>query len=133
MTPPIQESHRLADEAIPAPFTTLPSVAERSLVRRAGGVSRNCGVVGLQIEPLLLTRFDARLRHLPSSSIDRVPEVHLPKLDEREEKHAPADPTAPRRPRGRSLAKIALEVLLISTGVFLGLAGEQWRENSQHR
>src|SRR4029078_2359010 len=27
----------------------------------------------------------------------------------------------------------ALEVLLIGTGVFLGLAGEQWRESREHR
>jgi hypothetical protein len=29
--------------------------------------------------------------------------------------------------------KIVLEVALITTGVFLGLAGEQWRENVRHR
>ena len=33
----------------------------------------------------------------------------------------------------RSLPMIALEVVLIAAGVFLGLAGEQWRENAQHR
>jgi len=34
---------------------------------------------------------------------------------------------------GRSFLKLALEVLLIAVGVFLGLAGEQWRENVRHR
>jgi hypothetical protein len=39
--------------------------------------------------------------------------------------------TAPRR--ARSFFKIALEVALITAGVFLGLLGEQWRENAEHR
>jgi hypothetical protein len=34
---------------------------------------------------------------------------------------------------GRPLFRIALEVLLISAGVFLGLAGEQWRERASER
>ena len=34
---------------------------------------------------------------------------------------------------GKSIAKIALEVVLISVGVFLGLAGEQWRERAHER
>jgi hypothetical protein len=34
---------------------------------------------------------------------------------------------------GKSLFKLGLEVLLIAVGVFLGLAGEQWRERAQHR
>ncbi|HMJ85003.1 MAG TPA: hypothetical protein VK504_17600, partial [Vicinamibacterales bacterium] len=34
--------------------------------------------------------------------------------------------------RSKSLLKIGLEVLLISTGVFLGLMGEQWRERARH-
>jgi hypothetical protein len=33
----------------------------------------------------------------------------------------------------KSMIAIVLEVALISAGVFLGLAGEQWRENAQHR
>jgi hypothetical protein len=45
----------------------------------------------------------------------------------------PSTATATPRPRGRSVLKIALEVALISTGVFLGLAGEQWRERAVHR
>ena len=62
-----------------------------------------------------------------------MPDVHLPQLDEHEEEDAPASPTAAHRPRGKSLFKIALEVMLIATGVFLGLAGEQWRESARHR
>ena len=62
-----------------------------------------------------------------------MPEVHLPQLDEHEEEGTPAAPTAAHRPRGKSLFKIALEVMLIATGVFLGLAGEQWRESARHR
>jgi hypothetical protein len=56
-----------------------------------------------------------------------MPEVHLPHLDDHE---APAVPAV--RGRGKSLFKLGLEVILISAGVFLGLAGEQWRE-SHHR
>jgi len=59
-----------------------------------------------------------------------MPEVHLPKLDEHD-KHDVA--TAIHRRRGQSLFKILLEVVLIGTGVFLGLAGEQWRESTRHR
>src|SRR5687767_13603490 len=35
--------------------------------------------------------------------------------------------------RSRSLLQILLEVALITTGVFLGLAGEQWRQDRQQR
>jgi hypothetical protein len=35
--------------------------------------------------------------------------------------------------RGKSLLRVLLEVVLISTGVFLGLAGEQWRQDRQQR
>jgi len=71
-----------------------------------------------------------------------VPEVHLPHLDDEEEAGAgspPDGPTAVPRARphathqSKSLLKIGLEVLLISTGVFLGLMGEQWRERAHHR
>jgi len=48
-----------------------------------------------------------------------VPDVHVPKLDA----HG----------SGHSIFKILLEVILIGTGVFLGLAGEQWRERSHQR
>jgi hypothetical protein len=55
-----------------------------------------------------------------------MPEVHLPHLEDHEE------------PGGKSsrrfrIPKLLLEVILISSGVFLGLAGEQWRENSHKR
>jgi len=62
-----------------------------------------------------------------------MPDVHLPQLDEHEEEYAPAAATTTHRPPRKSLLTIALEVLLIATGVFLGLAGEQWRENARHR
>ena len=71
-----------------------------------------------------------------------MPEVHLPHLDDEEEAGAGSPPDArdavPRgRPnvthRSKSLLKIGLEVLLISTGVFLGLMGEQWRERAHYR
>jgi len=61
-----------------------------------------------------------------------MPEPHIPKLDDHEEAPAPAAQGA-RPARGKSLLKIGLEVLLISVGVFLGLAGEQWREDRRHR
>jgi hypothetical protein len=40
-------------------------------------------------------------------------------------------PTPPRRTK--SFLRIGLEVALITAGVFLGLLGEQWRENAEHR
>jgi hypothetical protein len=63
-------------------------------------------------------------------------EVHLPHLDEEDEEEAaaPAPSPAPiHRPRGRSILKILLEIVLIATGVFFGLAGEQWREHAHRR
>jgi len=60
-----------------------------------------------------------------------MPETHVPKLEDEEKTHE----SAARRTRpewGKSLARIALEVVLISVGVFLGLAGEQWREDRRH-
>jgi len=57
-----------------------------------------------------------------------VPEVHLPHLDDE------GEVVPGKRPRAwKSLLKIGLEVALISSGVFLGLLGEQWRENARHR
>ena len=35
--------------------------------------------------------------------------------------------------RGKSVLRIALEVVMLAVGVFLGLTGEQWREHRQHR
>jgi uncharacterized protein YjeT (DUF2065 family) len=62
-----------------------------------------------------------------------MPDVRVPTLDDHEEEDAPASPAATHRPRGKSLFKVALEVMLIAVGVFLGLAGEQWRESARHR
>ena len=65
-----------------------------------------------------------------------MPDVHVPKLDEHDEEPAatPADgPVAKSHHRTKSFAKIGLEVVLISAGVFLGLMGEQWRERTEHR
>lgn len=73
-------------------------------------------------------------------------EVHLPHLDDDDEAGAaPGVATAPADARvpasripvpsashHRGIGKLLLEVLLISTGVFLGLAGEQWRETARH-
>jgi hypothetical protein len=61
-------------------------------------------------------------------------DIHVPHLDEGdEEPDAGAAAEAPNRRRSwKSPFKFALEILLISTGVFLGLAGEQWRENRRH-
>jgi hypothetical protein len=65
-----------------------------------------------------------------------VPEVHLPDVGEvveDEETHPPATlPHATAR-RSRTLLKLALEVVLISGGVFLGLMGERWSEQAGHR
>ena len=60
-------------------------------------------------------------------------EVHVPQLDEHDEHDAVPLPAAARPSRTPSIVKIALEVVLIGTGVFLGLAGEQWRESMRHR
>jgi len=49
--------------------------------------------------------------------------------------NAPAEATvAPSTTRqGRGIGKILLEIVLISAGVFLGLAGEQWRQGAEER
>jgi len=63
----------------------------------------------------------------------RMADVHVPRLDAHDE-HDAAPLAATARPsRTPSIVKIALEVVLIGTGVFLGLAGEQWRESMRHR
>jgi len=63
-----------------------------------------------------------------------MPDVHLPHLDEHEG-HAKKGRRARVAPlaQGASFIKIALEVTLIAVGVFLGLAGEQWRESVHRR
>jgi hypothetical protein len=65
--------------------------------------------------------------------MERMAEVHVPQLDEHDEHDAAPLPAAARPSRTPSIVKIALEVVLIGTGVFLGLAGEQWRESMRHR
>lgn len=60
-----------------------------------------------------------------------MPEIHIPKLATHEKPHASL-PRGVRPPWGSSAIKIALEILLIAVGVFLGLAGEQWREDRRH-
>ena len=61
-----------------------------------------------------------------------MPEAHIPKLEKAEDKREQSAGT-PTRPKWvGSLGRIALEVALISVGVFLGLAGEQWREDRRH-
>ena len=65
-----------------------------------------------------------------------MPEVHLPNVEEaleHEETHGPAAHHTKSSARSRMILKLALEVVLISGGVFLGLMGEQWREKTQHR
>jgi hypothetical protein len=53
-----------------------------------------------------------------------MPDIHVPHLDDEHE-------AAPRH-RLKAVLKLGLEVALITTGVFLGLAGEQWRESVRH-
>jgi hypothetical protein len=65
-----------------------------------------------------------------------MPEIHVPHLDGDEDEHAlpqPVSPSAARPHRRHSVLKILLEVGLITAGVFLGLAGESWRESREHR
>jgi hypothetical protein len=60
-----------------------------------------------------------------------MPEIHIPQLEDEEKTPEPAARPTPST-RGKPLLKIALEVALISVGVFLGLAGEQWLEDRRH-
>jgi hypothetical protein len=61
-----------------------------------------------------------------------MPEPSLPKLDDPSDKRGDGTSAATPGRQTKSLLKIALEVLLISIGVFLALMGEQWRENAEH-
>lgn len=67
-----------------------------------------------------------------------MPDVHIPHLDEDEPALAQAasastvSPSSASPHRRHSVVKILLEVALITTGVFLGLAGESWRESRHH-
>jgi hypothetical protein len=62
-----------------------------------------------------------------------MPDVHVPKLDDHDDGGAHAAPMSTHRSPRKSIVTIALEIALIGTGVFLGLAGEQWREYARHR
>jgi hypothetical protein len=57
-----------------------------------------------------------------------MPEVHPAPADDGGQRH---DVPAPHGTK--SFLRIGLEVVLISAGVFLGLLGEEWRENAEHR
>ncbi len=61
-----------------------------------------------------------------------MPETHIPKLEEAEVTKLESSGPRTRPEWVRSAARITLEVALISVGVFLGLAGEQWREDRRH-
>lgn len=63
-----------------------------------------------------------------------MPDIHVPNLEEEPESEPEPEPV-PGKARGqwKSLLRIGLELVLITSGVFLGLLGEQWRENAHHR
>lgn len=61
-----------------------------------------------------------------------MPEVHLPHLEDEDEAAVTSAVAAPQKRHFKG-GKLLLEVALISSGVFLGLMGEQWREYSQHK
>ena len=65
-----------------------------------------------------------------------MPEIHVPDLagpiDDAAPPSPPAPTVSPRRPWNPAL-RIGLEVILITVGVFLGLAGEQWRQGARDR
>jgi hypothetical protein len=64
-----------------------------------------------------------------------VPEIHLPQLEEdSDDEELPAVVGEPSlKPRRKRFGTVALEVVLISCGVFLGLLGEQARESLHRR
>jgi hypothetical protein len=63
-----------------------------------------------------------------------VSEAHTTHENERAETHTPAPAATPLGlHQWKSIPMLLLEVVLITTGVFLGLLGEQWRQNSEHR
>jgi hypothetical protein len=62
-----------------------------------------------------------------------MPDIHVPDLDEHDAGSATTALTPAPRPKRRSFVKVGLEVLLIAIGVFLGLAGDQWRESAHQR
>jgi hypothetical protein len=58
-------------------------------------------------------------------------EVDAPPLEE--DDRETVTPASPGHPRPPWLLKVALELALVSTGVFLGLMGERWRDHAQQR
>ena len=67
---------------------------------------------------------------------------HMPRVEDADDPQAPSaaapdthapEPSAAKWRGAAWLLKIALEVALISVGVFLALMGEQWRENAHTR
>src|SRR5688572_3640275 len=62
-----------------------------------------------------------------------MPDVHIAHLDDEEDERPSAPPSSAPPHRRYSWLKILLEVGLITAGVFLGLAGESWRETREHR
>jgi hypothetical protein len=62
-----------------------------------------------------------------------MPQVLLPDLDDEDEEPGRTVLPPSRAARGKSLLKIGMEVALITTGVFLGLMGEEWRERAEQR
>ena len=59
-------------------------------------------------------------------------EIHRPHMEDDDVEDA-ATPPPSRTRHVRPVLKLALEVVLIGVGVFLGLAGEQWRESAHRR
>jgi hypothetical protein len=67
--------------------------------------------------------------------------MHIPDLDDEDE--PPAEPSTPLKaatapplppkPQSKWLIRVAVEVILITMGVFLALMGEQWRQDAQDR
>jgi hypothetical protein len=57
-----------------------------------------------------------------------MPDVQLPPVDDEGHSNQVASPR-----RTKSFFKIGLEVALISAGVFLGMLGDEWRENAEHQ
>jgi hypothetical protein len=60
-----------------------------------------------------------------------MPDVHLPQIDDHEDEEQPLSVSRNQHRSTKTFFKVALEVVLISIGVFLGIAGEQWRESAR--
>jgi hypothetical protein len=62
-----------------------------------------------------------------------MPDTDPQKLGDQQKDIPPAPRHATVSSHGLSVVRVALEVVLISVGVFLGLMGDEWRERAQHR